>query len=71
MHSMCSFAGLVEKQKFLAVAKDFTDDKALERRLSVREEHLAKARQSKIEKRIAMGGALLDSHEVKPEKACW
>jgi uncharacterized protein YciI len=42
------------------VAHDGTDDAALERRMAVREAHLAVARQMKAEGKIVHAGAMLD-----------
>lgn len=63
--SKCCWWNCIEKNQFLVVLKDFTDDKALERRLSVRERHLEKARELKLDRVIANGGAIFDNHQVK------
>lgn len=45
---------------FLVIAHDGTDEQALERRMRVREEHLAHARRMKQQGHLIEGGALLD-----------
>lgn len=45
--------------EFLVIAYDGTDDGALERRLKVREDHLAQARCLKKDGHLIEGGALL------------
>lgn len=49
--------------EFVLIAYDGTDEKALERRLKVREEHLAEARRLKESGKIRYGGAMLDQSE--------
>ncbi len=46
--------------QFLILADDYTDDEALSRRLSVREQHLAQIRVEKSEGRFIIGGAKLN-----------
>ena len=46
--------------EFLVIAYDGTDGGALERRMKVREAHLAHARQMKQQGHLIEGGALLD-----------
>lgn len=45
---------------FLVIARDYTDDEALVRRLVVRERHLAAARRSIESGNMLIGGAILD-----------
>lgn len=45
---------------FLVMARDGTDEGALDRRLAVREDHLAGARKLKEQGHFIKGGALLD-----------
>ena len=45
---------------FLLTAYDGTDDKALERRMSAREAHLAHAEKQKASGELLFGGAILD-----------
>ena len=47
--------------QFIIQAKDFTDSEALQRRLSVRETHLARMRQEKEKGIFIIGGALLSA----------
>ena len=49
--------------QFLVQAKDFTDNEALQRRLAVRETHLARMQQEKEKGIFIIGGALLDTEE--------
>lgn len=46
--------------EFLVIAHDGTDEGALERRMNVREAHLAHARRLKKQGHLIEGGALLD-----------
>ena len=46
--------------QFLLIAYDGTDEGALERRMKVREEHLAKTAVLKARKEFLYGGAILD-----------
>lgn len=46
--------------QFVIIGHDGTDDKALERRLAVREKHLERARKYKITGQLVFGGAILD-----------
>ena len=46
--------------EFLVIAHDGTDEAALERRMKVREDHLAHARRMKQQGHLIEGGALLD-----------
>lgn len=46
--------------QFLILAKDFTDDEALARRLLVRNDHLARMSVEKVAGRFITGGATLD-----------
>ena len=46
--------------QFLIIAHDGSDAEALDRRISVREEHLVVARRMKAEGMIILGGAILD-----------
>lgn len=48
---------------YIIIAKDGTDGGAQERRASVRQEHLEKARQLKDAGTLLMGGALLDGEQ--------
>lgn len=48
--------------QFLVIARDYTDEKALERRMAAREEHLAKAKIMKQEGSIINGGAILNEN---------
>jgi uncharacterized protein YciI len=47
-------------EQFLLVAYDYKDEGALERRMSVREQHLTRAREMKREGKILFGGAILN-----------
>ncbi|KAJ3296450.1 hypothetical protein HDU79_006681 [Rhizoclosmatium sp. JEL0117] len=48
-------------QQFLLIAKDYSDAGALERRFKVRQNHLDRARQSKLDGNVLVGGATLSS----------
>ncbi|MBO3273014.1 YciI family protein [Hymenobacter defluvii] len=48
-------------QQYLITAYDYTDTEALERRLAVRENHLAGARRLKESGNFLTGGAILDA----------
>jgi hypothetical protein len=48
--------------QFLILADDHKDPDALNRRLSVREEHLKRVRKEKAEGRFIIGGAKLNEH---------
>lgn len=48
--------------QFMITAYDGTDTEALERRLRVREDHLAGAKQLEASGQFIAGGAILDSH---------
>lgn len=48
---------------FVLHAYDFTDEEALQRRLSVRSEHFEKARELKASGHFILGGALLGSED--------
>ncbi|KAI9496307.1 hypothetical protein BDB00DRAFT_809907 [Zychaea mexicana] len=52
------------KKQFLVVIRDFKDDKALERRMASRDQHIAMAKESYPDY-IACGGAIFDSHESR------
>lgn len=47
--------------QFMIQARDFTDSEALQRRLAVRETHLARMRQEKEKGVFIIGGALLSA----------
>ena len=47
--------------EFLVIAHDGTDEEALDRRMNVREAHLAHARQMKQQGHLIAGGTLLDA----------
>ncbi|KAJ3263734.1 hypothetical protein HDU76_012256, partial [Blyttiomyces sp. JEL0837] len=47
------------KNRYLIIARDFTDSEALNRRLKVREHHLARAKQSFDNGMLILGGAML------------
>jgi uncharacterized protein YciI len=49
--------------QFLLIAYDGTDEGALERRMKVREDHLAKVARLKESKEFIFGGAILDDNE--------
>ncbi|OZJ05226.1 hypothetical protein BZG36_02318 [Bifiguratus adelaidae] len=51
-----------EKKQYLLIAHDYTDEDALNRRLAVRQEHLAKAAEGKKDGLIISGGVMFDSH---------
>ena len=59
---MNNFNALNMKQ-YLVIAWDATDSHAQERRLAVRNEHLAGSRQLKANGNFIMGGAMLNEHE--------
>jgi len=46
--------------QFLILANDYKDAGALSRRLSVREEHLKRARKEKLQGKFILGGAKLN-----------
>ena len=46
--------------QFVVIARDGTDDKALERRMKAREAHLANVAKLKEQGKMPMGGAMLD-----------
>jgi uncharacterized protein YciI len=46
--------------QFLILATDFTDDEALQRRMSVRQDHLQRMRVEKLGGKFIIGGAKLD-----------
>ena len=46
--------------QFVVIARDGTDDQALERRLKAREAHLANVGNLKGQEKMLMGGAMLD-----------
>ena len=46
--------------QFIIQAKDYTDENALQRRLSVREQHLSRMKEEKEKNIFIVGGALLD-----------
>ncbi|MBC6610676.1 hypothetical protein H8B15_07065 [Hymenobacter sp. BT507] len=48
-------------QQYLITAYDYTDPEALQRRLAVRENHLAGARRLKATGNFLTGGAILDA----------
>ncbi|CDS11882.1 hypothetical protein LRAMOSA04078 [Lichtheimia ramosa] len=50
------------KQQFLVVIRDYTDEGALERRMAARPKHLEMAEKS-YPNYIVCGGAIFDSHE--------
>ncbi|KAI9259562.1 hypothetical protein BDA99DRAFT_513550 [Phascolomyces articulosus] len=52
------------KKQFLVVIQDFKDEGALERRMAVRDQHIAMAKASYPDY-IACGGAIFDSHETR------
>ncbi|KAG1460610.1 hypothetical protein G6F46_004742 [Rhizopus delemar] len=51
-------------KEFLVVLKDYSDPECLQRRLSIRNKHLAEAEVLKAQGVIKLGGPLLDSHEA-------
>lgn len=55
---------MVDKHHFVVVLHDYTDPEALNRRLSVRDQHLAGALKAESEGNLLVGGAILDNHEV-------
>lgn len=50
--------------QFMIQAKDFTDSEALQRRLSMRNEHLARMQEEKKKDIFIIGGALLSQEET-------
>ncbi|OAD03326.1 hypothetical protein MUCCIDRAFT_134023, partial [Mucor lusitanicus CBS 277.49] len=52
------------KHHFMVVLHDFTDSEALNRRLSVRDQHLQGALKAESDGNLLVGGAILDNHEV-------
>ncbi|CAB4387159.1 unnamed protein product [Rhizophagus irregularis] len=56
-------SNLVGRKQFLLLAKDYKDAEAYSRRLSVREEHLEKAKLAKERGFIIAGGAILENPE--------
>ena len=46
--------------QFLILANDYKDAEALQRRLSVREQHLQRVREEKLKGKFVIGGAKLD-----------
>lgn len=50
--------------QFLVIAHDGTDADALQRRMSVREEHFVSARAARKQGAILIGGALLDGDKM-------
>lgn len=55
---------MLDKHHFMVVLHDYTDPEALNRRLSVRDKHLAGALKAENEGNLLVGGAILDNHEV-------
>ncbi|KAI8092890.1 uncharacterized protein BX664DRAFT_328408 [Halteromyces radiatus] len=53
----------VQRQLFAVIARDHPGEEGLQRRLSVRNEHIGKAKEAHEHGTLKMGGALLDSHE--------
>ncbi len=53
---------MADKQLFVVIAYDGTDSNALNRRMSVREDHLKVAQKMKAEGTIIQAGALLDNN---------
>ncbi|CAO3611462.1 unnamed protein product [Cunninghamella echinulata] len=53
----------VSKQLFVVVAKDHPGQEGVQRRLSVRAEHLEGANKAYDQGKIKLGGAMLDSHD--------
>ncbi|KAJ2866021.1 hypothetical protein GGI22_001375 [Coemansia erecta] len=51
------------KHKFVVIIDDFDDAEALNRRLSVRQMHLAESSNRRKRGAVISGGAILDSHE--------
>lgn len=49
-------------KQYLINALDFTDEKALERRMAVRQAHLENVKEAKNIGHYLIGGALLDDH---------
>ncbi len=49
-------------KQYLIYAKDYTDDKALERRMAARTAHLEGAKALKARGCFLFGGAMLDAH---------
>ncbi|KAI9226394.1 MAG: hypothetical protein DHS80DRAFT_25266 [Piptocephalis tieghemiana] len=47
------------KQQFILIARDYKDPEVMDRRLSVRADHLARAQELKKTGQILMGGAIL------------
>lgn len=47
-------------EQYLITAFDFTDEKALERRLAVRDKHLAGARKMRANNNLVIAGAMLN-----------
>lgn len=48
----------------MVVLHDFADSEALDRRLSVRDQHLQGALKAESQGSLLVGGAILDNHEV-------
>ena len=49
--------------QFIVIAYDGTDDKAMERRLAARQDHLAGIQRMKDERKALYGAAILDDRE--------
>ncbi|KAJ1668018.1 hypothetical protein IW140_002451 [Coemansia sp. RSA 1813] len=58
-----SAADDVPKKTFVVIVSDFKDAEALNRRLSVRQMHLAEATNRRKKGSLVSGGAILDSHD--------
>ncbi|ORX44774.1 hypothetical protein DM01DRAFT_1386788 [Hesseltinella vesiculosa] len=53
------------RKQFIVLIHDYTDDQALERRMAVRDAHMAKAAMWHDNKDLLCGGALFDSHTTR------
>lgn len=60
----CFYCYQSAPKEFLVVLKDYSDPECLQRRLSIRNKHLAEAEVLKAQGVIKLGGPLLDSHEA-------
>ncbi|KAF1799123.1 hypothetical protein FB192DRAFT_1394992 [Mucor lusitanicus] len=63
-----SSALIKNKHHFMVVLHDFTDSEALNRRLSVRDQHLQGALKAESDGNLLVGGAILDNHESSKMK---
>ncbi|KAI0667082.1 hypothetical protein C8Q78DRAFT_983090 [Trametes maxima] len=62
-------AAAAQRHKFLVYAPDMADEGALQRRLSVRQAHLARAKEEEAKGVVKLGGALLTPDSIVSQTA--